>query len=343
MLCAVSLLAERLTAQLLAGEPARDPLTVTERLLAIQAQDPRGARLAIRARSTVASAAEIDRALTSERSLVVTWLNRGTLHMVRSEDYWWLQALSAPRLRTANARRLGQEGVEPDDAERAMTAIERALAEEGPLGRERLRGRLASAGVRTQGQAFVHLLVAASMRGLIVRGPMMAGKHAFVLVRDWLGEGPQVDRAQALAELARRYLAGHGPAQDRDLARWAGLPLGDARAGLAAIASECSERADGSVHLKRRPAAAPLPAPRLLGPFEPLLLGWASRAEVLGDAERHVVSGGVFRALVLVRGRAVGTWAIARGAVALDLFGAVTRAERAALEADAGLLMRFFD
>jgi len=32
--------ARRLTAQLLAGAPARDPLDVAERLLAIQGQDP---------------------------------------------------------------------------------------------------------------------------------------------------------------------------------------------------------------------------------------------------------------------------------------------------------------
>ena len=43
--------ARRLTAQLLSGAPARDALAVAERLLAIQGQDPRGARLAIRARS----------------------------------------------------------------------------------------------------------------------------------------------------------------------------------------------------------------------------------------------------------------------------------------------------
>src|SRR5438876_11679348 len=45
------LLAERLTAQLIAGEPAREPVAVAERLLGIQAQDLRGARLAIRART----------------------------------------------------------------------------------------------------------------------------------------------------------------------------------------------------------------------------------------------------------------------------------------------------
>ncbi len=36
-------------------------------------------------------AADIDRALTEERSLVITTLNRGTLHLVRSEDYPLLQ------------------------------------------------------------------------------------------------------------------------------------------------------------------------------------------------------------------------------------------------------------
>jgi hypothetical protein len=102
-------LARKLTAQLLAGEAARDPVAVAERLLAIQGQDPRGARLAVRARTGGLTAADVDRALTEERSLVLTWLNRGTLHLVRSEDYAWLHALTTPQLFSANARRLAQE------------------------------------------------------------------------------------------------------------------------------------------------------------------------------------------------------------------------------------------
>ena len=62
---------------------------------------------------------------------------------------------------------------------------------------------------------------------------MRGRQHAYALVHDWLGEPAPVDRDAALAELARRYLAGHGPADDRDLAKWAGLPLRDVRAGLA--------------------------------------------------------------------------------------------------------------
>lgn len=337
----MSILSERLTAQLLAGTPARDPVAVAERLLAIQAQDGRGARLAVRARTTGLSVTDVDRELTERRSLVITWLNRGTLHLVRSEDYPWLASLTAPRLRTGNARRLMQEGVPPDAADRGVAAIERALTHDGPLDREALRDRVAAAGVPTRGQALVHLLGLASIRGLIVRGPMVDGKHAFVLVREWLGESAPVDRDRALAELARRYLAGHGPASEDDLARWAGLPLRDARAGLGDISSELRERPDGLIDLKRRPRTGELPPPRLLGAYEPALLGWRSRKLLPRDDEPFVVTGGLFRPLALVDGRAAATWTMSNQRLALEPFRRLRPADRAALEADAMDVARF--
>ena len=126
--------AERCATQLLGGDPATSAEEVAGRLLAIQAQDPRGARLAVRARSAGLSASDVDAAL-ARRSLIVTWLNRGTLHLVRAEDYWWLHLLTTPQLRTGNSRRLAQEGVPPEDAERAVAAVRAALAAHGPLTR----------------------------------------------------------------------------------------------------------------------------------------------------------------------------------------------------------------
>jgi Winged helix DNA-binding domain len=334
--------AERLTAQLLAGAPAGDPLAVAQRLLAIQGQDPRGARLAIRARSAGVGAGDIDRALTDERSLLITWLNRGTLHLIRSEDYPLLHAVTTPQLRTGSARRLAQEGVEPKLADRALAVIERAIASAGPLTRHQLRERLQTADIPVAGQAFIHLLYAASLRGLIVRGPMACREHAYALVRDWLPAAAPVDRDRALAELARRYLAGHGPASDRDLARWAALPLRDARAGLAAIAGELRDRGGGLLDLARRgPAAAPPPPPRLLGAFEPLLLGWRSRREILGPAEPRIVTGGIFRAFALVDGRGAALWRIGRAGPQLQPFGRLRAAAQTALERDYAAVVEF--
>ena len=335
------MIAERLTAQMLSGPPARDPVAVAGRLLAVQGQDPKGARLAVRARSTGLSAADVDRALTDERSLLITWLNRGTLHLVRSEDYPWLHALTTPPLLTGNTRRLAQEGVDPAAADRAVGLIEGWLADEGPLTRLQLRDRLSAAGARTEGQALVHTLALASLRGIAVRGPMVGRQHAYVLVREWLGEPPAVDRDLALAELARRYLAGHGPAGERDLARWAGLPLRDARAGLAAVGGELVERGDGLVDLRSRPPAEDIPPPRLLGSFEPVLLGWTSREEILDDHQKLVTVNGIFHPFALVRGRAAAGWRMPAGKVVIEPFGELTADETAALERDAADVERF--
>lgn len=332
--------AERFTSQALSGPPLRDPVAVAGRLLAVQGQDPRGARLAVRARTEGLLAADVDRAL-DERALLITWLNRGTLHLVRGEDYPWLQMLTTPPLLSSCARRLRQEGISPGQGERAVETIERALAKEGPLTRHQLREQLDVAGIPTQGQALIHLLFLAAVRGATVRGPMIGREHAYVLVRDWLGPAKPVEREAALAELARRYLAGHAPADDRDLARWAGLPLRDARAGLAAIATELVERDDGLVHLAAHPPRPEVPTPRLLGAFDPVLLGWTSREPILGPHMHLVTMNGIFRPFAMVKGRAAAGWKLNRGKVAIEPLGPISKSATAALAADAADVERF--
>ena len=329
----LTLLATRLSAQLLAGTPAHDPVAVAERILAVQGQDPRGFRLAIRARTNGVTAADVDRALTEDRSLLVTWLNRGTLHLARSEDYPLIHAVTTPPLRTSSARRLVQEGVPPAQSERAVAAIVKALADDGPLSSRDLRARLVAQDIRAEGQSLYHLLFKASLDGLVVRGPMQGKQHAYVLARDWLPKAKPLDRDAALPEFARRYLAGHGPATDRDLARWAGIPVGQARRGLTAISSELKELGDGLVDLKRRRPPADLPPPRLLGSFEPCLLGWTSREDIVGTGVKNLVTvGGMFHPFAMVRGQAVARWKLADGEVELDPFRRIAKADRDALD-----------
>lgn len=306
----------------------------------MQGQDPRGFRLAVRARTKGLTAADVEQAL-AERELIVTWLNRGTLHLVRSEDYPLLQSLTTPPLLTSSVRRLRQEGVSETKAERAVETIERALGEEGPLTRVELRERIDAAGVRTDGQAMIHLLFLAALRGVVVRGPMIGKQHAYVLVHDWLGEAPSIDREKALAELARRYLAGHQPATDRDLAKWAGLPLRDARAGLKAIGSELDEGEGGLVSLVKRPGPEKLPPPRLLGAFDPVLLGWTSREPVLGEHTSLVTRNGIFHPFAMVKGKAVAKWGLAGGTLRLEPLQSLPAKVAAALDRDAAEVTRF--
>ena len=132
--------------------------------------------------------------------------------------------------------------------------------------------------------------------------------------RDWIGELVGRPREQALAELARRYLRGYAPASERDLARWAGLPLRDSRLAFERIAAELREvevdgvrpwaLADGVPRAPRSPLV------RLLGAFDNFNMGYEDREFALPEAHLKQVlpGGGIVRPTITVDGRIVGTW-----------------------------------
>jgi hypothetical protein len=348
---AKDLVGARLAAQMLSGPPARTAEAVVQRILAVQAQDARGARLAVRSRSvgTGLRASDVDAGLSERRSLVVTWLHRGTLQLVGADDYWWLHPLTTPQVVVKNRTRLHQEGVSDRQAERGVEVVVDVLRADGAQTRTELRRRLDAARVPTKGQAFVHVLLAASLRSDVVRGPMRGGEHAFVAASDWLGDAPEpLERADALALLARRYLEGHGPAAARDLAKWAGLTLGDARRGFDGIAAEVVTRPDGLFDLGERTTAHALPKPRLpkprlLGPFDPLLHGWVSREPFVGPHRGIVTTNGLFRPFALVDGRAVATWGLSGSTLTVKPLEPLKPAVVKALRADAADVLRFLD
>jgi hypothetical protein len=292
---AADLARTRAAAQLLHKVERRTPAQIVRHLLAVQAQDFASVPLALRARSKGLERGDVYAALDSGE-LVISWLNRGTLHLVHRDDFAWLHALTAPTTMTANKRRLAEEGV--TNPERGMRAIAKAL-EDGPLLRKDI-------GEQTgfKGPALTHLLLAATLGGDIVRGPIRGKEQTFVLVRDHLGKLPKVDREKALTELGRRYLKGHAPASPADLAYWAGLPLRDVRV----------PRLEGPDPSRRGTAC------RLLPPFDPYILGWKDRSFAIPEPMRKRVmpGGGMFRAVVLVNGRVTGTWSRAAGRVTVD-------------------------
>ena len=296
----------RATAQLLHRPGVHTPFEVVRHLLAVQAQDLRSARLAVRARTRECKANDVNRAL-DEGELVVAWLLRGTLHLVTRDDYWWLQCLTAPTRAAANRRRLKEEGIDATAADRAVGIIGDALAGQGPLTRDELAEIVSAQGIRTAGQAMPHLLMLTVLRGVTVMGPLRKdGTLAFVLAHDWLGPPRPIDRDAAVRELGRRYVAAHPRSTPDDLAHWAGIAVSDARQSFAAVKNH-----DGN-HLDPQPVPE-----RLLPAFDPYLLGWRDRSFAVPPPLAKDVhpGGGVIRPAATRDGEVVGTWALRRGQV----------------------------
>ena len=315
----------RLRAQLLSGPGAGSVAGAAAHLGGLQAQAAPAARLAVRARTSRLTAAGVDQACAAGE-VTRTWAMRGTLHMVATRDVRWMTGLFGPVFARKGQRRREQLGLDEAFCKRALTALAGILAGSPPLTRAELISRLAAEGIRIdpRTQQPPHLLGYAASRGLICRGPDGAGDEpTYVLLDEWAIGTPALGKDDALAELARRYLRGYGPACRNDFAAWSGLPATDGTRALNLIADDLTPwSADGARlfalrgdSLEAGDLGAPGdPAPLLLGHFDPYLLGYRERGLVLdaGYARRIQTGGGFVQPVVVIGGRVAGTWRLTR-------------------------------
>ena len=174
---------------------------------------------------------------------------RPTWHYACADDIGWLLELTAPRIRRVTGQQLRQvHGLDEPAIGRAMDTVLAALAERGELTRAELSAELTARGISNDvdrpGMFFMILLAHAELNSLICGGSPRDGEHTYAVFAERVTAPRQLARGEALAELAIRYLAHHGPATERDLAYWASLTLTDARKGIAAV----SDRLDRFDH-----------------------------------------------------------------------------------------------
>jgi hypothetical protein len=305
-----------------------DVPAVTRALCAIQAQAFDAARHQVRVRSVGLTAAAVDRAFEEERSVVRTWLMRGTLHLCAADDVRWLMDVFGPALLQFGATRRRNLGLADATCDRGVQVLRTALAD-GPMARRQIRERMVSAGVLEEpvGQSLVHLLYHAAALGVVCSGPRMGRDDSFVLLDDWVPSSDRPTGDAALAELARRYFAAYGPAGAADFAAWSGLRQPVIRAAMAAIGSELVEF-PGSIRglYTLGPAAGvgdvARPNVRLLGHFDTFLLGYRRR-EHLGDADAeawiHDGGGGWIRPVICIDGWIAGGWRMDQVKGGLDI------------------------
>jgi len=348
----------RAAAQCLTRDTAatrRRPAAILRQVVGLQAQVLSAAALGMRVRSTGLRFSDVKRALVDDRSIVRTWLMRGTLHLVATDDIRWSVQLLGPVFARAGASRQAQLGLDDGLKTRGVAALRTILADAGPLTRRELFDRLRARGILLdpKTQATIHLIGLAAMQGVLCVGPERDdGESTYVLLDDWVPSARTPTREAALAELARRYFAAYGPATVEDLGAWSGIAMADARSAVArakpSLADVTIQGQPGFVHkarLRQVTASAP-PDVRLLPAFDTYLLGYRRRDLAVAPAlqRRLQRGGGWLHPAVVVDGRAVAAWSLRtsarRGLVQVER---ISRAIRIAVEAEVADIGRFLD
>ena len=285
-------------------------LSLVRELGALQAQDYASGAWSLGVRSGL-TLAQIEEAVLA-REIVRTWPMRGTIHWVAAADARWMCRLLAQRQFRALRARYVQLGIGEAEIKRAATLFEAHLTE--PMSRPDVVALLTTAGIDPSDQRAYHLVGHHCMTGLLCQGPLIGKQPSFVLIDRWVPHSLAPTREEAMATVVERYVRGHGPVTENDVASWMLQPLGFTREALALLETRLvREEVDGQVwltHVDARPAAGPTGV-HLLPQWDEFLLGYRSR-EVTLPAEHtaKVVPGRnmVFRPTLVIDGEVAGVW-----------------------------------
>lgn len=300
------------------GDAPADAARAVGHMLAMQGQDLPGVLWAIGRRTPGATIDDV-RAAFDRGLLVRTWPMRGTLHAITPADLRQILPLTSERVMRAGATRRAQLGIAEQDLDTARAAALRALDGVRGASRATLLAAFDDAGQPTTGQRGYHLLANVAIEGTIALGPFDGVEQLFVRLDHVAPMPAPVDDETALREVLRRYAQARGPVTLADAAWWTKLPTRPLRVALAELSGPEGplvevDVAGAQAWLDARlldGSASRGPGVLLLPGFDELLLGYADRSATLAPerADRVTPGGnGVFRAMVVQRGRVVGVW-----------------------------------
>ncbi len=324
----MNIAAQRLQSLRIDGPKCNTPEEVVRWMGAVQAQDYGQAVWAVAVRMKRPNLAAVEKAI-ADRKIVLTWPMRGTIHFVPAEDAkWMVETLSYKK---ASKLSWHQKLLEIDEA--MLAKVREVVTAELKGGNRRSRPELMalfeSNDLPTgQQRGYLYLSYLAET-GVICQGPLDGKQQTFVLLDEWT-EPVKLERDEAIAVLTRRYFTSHGPATIQDFANWTGLGITEAKKGLEAVKDALSvERHDDKDYWLSKEVAAHLHPPKglhLLPGFDEFILGYKDRTAVLEPEHmRYIVPGnnGVFRPMIVLDGRIVGTWARAVKKTSVDVGFAV--------------------
>ena len=311
-----TLLAERLRNQQLIGSTRRKPVQVVASLCAVQAQDYPAAKWAIGLRAPGCHDTDVEQAF-NDGAILRTHVLRPTWHFVAPADIRWLLALTAPRLHSTNAYVYRQVGLDAKTLARSCAMIHRSLEGGKTLTRAELGVRLKRARVPADGLKLAYLMMHAELEAVICSGPRRGKQFTYALVDERAPAAKPRTREEALAELAKRYFASHGPATVRDFAWWSGLTGKDAQLAIASVRPSLESAAIGGLtlwsasHTDSGGGSSKTAVAMLLPNYDEYLIAYKDRDAFVDKSRAANVAartGGALANHLMIDGRLAGGW-----------------------------------
>jgi hypothetical protein len=302
----------RLRTQRLSAGRVETAADVVGWLGAVQAQEYADTKWAVALRMRRATDAAIEQAFAGG-AILRTHVLRPTWHFVTPADIRWLLMLTGPRVSRAMAPYNRHLELDAAIFRRSQRAIVKALGGGRHLTRQELKAVLLRAGIQADGvQRLAHIVMQAELDAVVCSGPRRGTQQTYALLDERVPPSPARSRDDALAELARRYFTSHGPAQLHDFAWWSGLPVADARAGLAAVERDLARHViDGRTYWGASSARASTRrrAAYLLPLYDEYLIAYRDRSAAL-DRSRwtRVTARHPFSAPIVLGGQVAGGW-----------------------------------
>ena len=308
------ILKERLLNQHILGTLFEKPDDMVRWMGAVQAQNFLGSLWAIGIRVKNAQEPDIEHAI-ADKTLVRTWLLRGTLHFVAVEDIKWILGLVAPRIIASNANLLKTNfKLDNNEFKRIKKVIVSTLEGGQSLTGDKIYSELEKASISTSSLRGLHILHCLALEGLICFGAREGKQQTFLLLDEWLPNTKSMGHDKALGELARRYFTSHGPATIQDFRWWSGLRDADARTALDTIKSQLlSEDIDNQTYWFqsfKETEDNKYPVSQLLPNFDEYFIGYKDRNNLVNGiyTKEFNINDFIFNSNIILNGEIVGAW-----------------------------------
>ncbi|MFP5352959.1 MAG: winged helix DNA-binding domain-containing protein [Actinomycetota bacterium] len=287
----------------------------------VQAQVHSAAELQFAARLNGLPAGAVERAIYKNKTLVKTWMMRGTIHYLDAEDLPVWAAASETRMTWNKPYWQKAFGISARNVEDALGAIDGVIGSE-PLTREQVadevhRKTKNAALDELMRQGWGSILKIAAAQGLLCFGPSQGRNVTFVRPEEWLQSWKPSSADEAILQVCHRYLGSHAPATREEFARWWGFTPPQASKVLTALEDEARpvDREGDKAYVLARDLDDVLDAHedrevRALGMFDAYTLAGLPHDQIVPKAHKaSVYRTGAWVSQVLVQGgRVIGTW-----------------------------------